>query len=68
MPAVKCMFLCELFVFLASVKGHGVRSEQRPRYQGYIFVFQFLVEPSQRYEFIFPSFVSVNVKKINKDI
>ena len=44
MPAVKCAFLCELFVFLASVKGHGVWSEQRPRYQGYIFVFQFLVD------------------------
>lgn len=45
MPAVKCEFLCELFfVFLASVKGHGVQSEQRPRYQGYIFVFRFLVD------------------------
>lgn len=68
MPAVKCVFLCELFVFSASVKGHGVWYESRPRYQGYIFVFQFLVESSQRYEFIFPSFVSVNVKKRNKDI
>lgn len=45
MPAVKCVFLCELFAFLASVKGHGVRSELRPRYQGYIFVFQFLEDP-----------------------
>lgn len=34
MPAVKCVFLCELFVFLASVKGHGVRSDERPRLSG----------------------------------
>lgn len=63
MPAVKCVFLCELFVFLASVKGHGVWYEQRPRYQGYIFLFQFLVEPSQSYEFIFPKFSSCKEKK-----
>ena len=63
-PAVKCVFLCELFVFLASVKGTG----SRLRYQGYFFFFFSFLFLSFSEMFIFHN-VSDSVKKqINKSI